>query len=93
MTRDHSIENCVTAYAIFRTEGVGIDRAMDFIFERRSRKMQHPYFGYLPAGAPLVPVPGYSNDENEFFDLEKGEKQGVDGNAGEFGIHEVCYIC
>ena len=91
MTRDHNIHNCVAAYAIFRTEGVGIENAMDFIFERRSGKMQHPYFGYLPAEAPFEPNSEKAVDE--LLDIEQGLNERIDGEPGEYGLHEVCYIC
>ena len=34
--KDFNIEPCVAAYALFSTHFVGVDEAMDFIFERRS---------------------------------------------------------
>ena len=62
MTRDANIAASVAAYSIFKTVDNGhptIDRAMDYMFERREGEnmMQHPYFGYLPADAPFEPAP------------------------------------
>lgn len=61
MIRDHNVASVVAAYAILRAgkivKGVAsIDLPIDYMFERRDgdNKMQHPYFGYLPADAPFV---------------------------------------
>ena len=57
MTREHNIDPCVAAYALFSTDFVSIDAAMDFIFERSQEgnesnfkvgKMQHIFIPYVP---------------------------------------------
>lgn len=57
LTRDQNVAPSVAAYVIFRTEAAGVDQAIDYMFERREadNRYQHPYFGYLPAGASLEP--------------------------------------
>ena len=100
MIRDHNIQPCVAAYAILWTGAVGIDQAIDFIFERENggEKMQHPYFGYLPANAIVVMGPDNNDSADELAnDLEEGlqESDGAEGieNVEDFGIEEVCYLC
>ena len=52
MTKEHDLAPQVAAYALFSTDIVGIDAAMDFIFERsgdsQTGKMQHVYLPYVP---------------------------------------------
>ena len=58
MMNEHNLAPCVAAYALFSTDFVSIDAAMDFIFEKRqdgsNNKMQHIFVAYVPEAANAV---------------------------------------
>ena len=108
MTKEQNIAPSVAAYALFSTDLVRIDTAMDFIFERRQEdegnkkagKMQHPFIPYVPEGTTQDEAKeddtnqGGDTDslQDELGDIELGDMRGSQ-HEPEFASNEVCFIC